>query len=208
VAVQRGPLVYCAESVDLPAGHDVEVIRVDPSAPPEDGTDGTVVTAGQISAYGEQGDEPWPYRPLHATAATPSADRTEIVLVPYHSWANRGPSTMRVWLPAVKPDRATPPDTTPTARWPYAATSAQGREAYGMAGVPVSAVRACRSSARVVISAGVPGHPRCSQSVATAMSARATNAAGTNTMRTCSAPGNRCTHGSAGYRTRRRLAER
>ncbi|MEU5122665.1 hypothetical protein [Streptomyces asoensis] len=24
---------------------------------------------------------------------------TGIVLVPYHSWARRGPSTMRVWLP-------------------------------------------------------------------------------------------------------------
>ncbi|MEV0173917.1 hypothetical protein AB0I00_22695 [Streptomyces sp. NPDC050803] len=22
-----------------------------------------------------------------------------MTLVPYHSWANRGPSTMRVWLP-------------------------------------------------------------------------------------------------------------
>jgi hypothetical protein len=23
----------------------------------------------------------------------------EVPLVPYHDWANRGPSTMRVWLP-------------------------------------------------------------------------------------------------------------
>ncbi|MEV7065678.1 hypothetical protein AB0N97_23185 [Streptomyces collinus] len=44
VAVQRGPLVYCTESVDLPEGHDVDEILVDPSAPPEDGPDGTVVT--------------------------------------------------------------------------------------------------------------------------------------------------------------------
>jgi uncharacterized protein len=113
VAVERGPLVYCAESVDLPDGHDVDVVRVDPSAPPEDGKDGTVVTAGRISAHDVQRDETWPYRPLDATAATPPADRTAIVLVPYHSWANRGPSTMRVWLPAVEPDRATPPDSTP-----------------------------------------------------------------------------------------------
>ncbi|MFH9551870.1 glycoside hydrolase family 127 protein [Streptomyces sp. NPDC017435] len=114
VAVQRGPLVYCAESVDLPDGHDVDVIRVDPAAPPEDGTDGTVVTAGQITVYDGQRDETWPYRPLDATAAAPSADRTEIVLVPYHSWANRGTSTVRVWLPVVEPHRAAPPDSTPT----------------------------------------------------------------------------------------------
>uniref|UniRef100_UPI002617B772 glycoside hydrolase family 127 protein n=1 Tax=Streptomyces luteogriseus TaxID=68233 RepID=UPI002617B772 len=29
LAVQRGPLVYCAESVDLPGGRDVDVVRVD-----------------------------------------------------------------------------------------------------------------------------------------------------------------------------------
>ncbi|MFI8893460.1 glycoside hydrolase family 127 protein [Streptomyces paradoxus] len=110
VAVQRGPLVYCAESVDLPDGHDVDAIRVDPSAPPEDGPDGTVVTAGHLTAYDGQRDGAWPYRPLGTAPATASADRTGIVLVPYHSWANRGPSTMRVWLPAGEPDRAGPPE--------------------------------------------------------------------------------------------------
>lgn len=112
VAVQRGPLVYCAESVDLPGGHDVEVIRVDPAASPEDGPDGTVVTPGQITAYDVQRDGTWPYRPLDAAADEPSTDRAEIVLVPYHSWANRGPSTVRVWLPVVEPHRAIPLDGT------------------------------------------------------------------------------------------------
>lgn len=95
-AVQRGPLVYCAESVDLPDGHDVDAIRVDPSARPEGRADGSVVVAGEISAAG---DRPWPYPPYDAPP--PAGDRTGIVLVPYHSWANRGPSTMRVWLPTV-----------------------------------------------------------------------------------------------------------
>ncbi len=27
-------------------------------------------------------------------------DTIELTLTPYHSWANRGPSTMRVWIPA------------------------------------------------------------------------------------------------------------
>ncbi|MFF7534156.1 glycoside hydrolase family 127 protein [Streptomyces bobili] len=121
VAVQRGPLVYCAESVDLPGGHDVEVIRVDPAAPPQDGTGGTVVTPGQITAYDVQRDGTWPYRPLDAATAEPSTDRAEIVLVPYHSWANRGPSTVRVWLPVVEPQRAIPLDGTSTGKWPGAA---------------------------------------------------------------------------------------
>jgi DUF1680 family protein len=116
VAVQRGPLVYCAESVDLPGGHDVEVIRVDPAAPPQDGTGGTVVTPGQITAYDVQRDGTWPYRPLDAATAEPSTDRAEIVLVPYHSWANRGPSTVRVWLPVVEPQRAIPLDGTSTGK--------------------------------------------------------------------------------------------
>ncbi|MHA5053301.1 hypothetical protein [Streptomyces sp. SD15] len=111
VAVQRGPLVYCAESVDLPDGHEVDVIRVDLSVAPEDGPDGTVVTAGQITAYDVQRDETWPYRPLDRAAVPPSADRTGIDLVPYHSWANRGPSTVRVWLPAVDPDEYAGPGT-------------------------------------------------------------------------------------------------
>ncbi|MFE1799865.1 glycoside hydrolase family 127 protein [Streptomyces sp. NPDC059517] len=110
VAVQRGPRVYCAESVDLPGGLDVDAIRVDPAVDPRDGPDpagDTVVVDGRLTpydprstAYDARRDDPWPYRPLDAPTATPGADRAEITLVPYHSWANRGPSTMRVWLPA------------------------------------------------------------------------------------------------------------
>ncbi|MFI1728451.1 glycoside hydrolase family 127 protein [Streptomyces acidicola] len=111
VAVQRGPLVYCAESVDLPDGREVDAVRVDPSVVPEDGpgdAGGTVVVAGEIGATPERSDDAaWPYEPLDRPAAR-AADRTGIVLVPYHSWANRGPSTMRVWLPAAEP-RTTEP---------------------------------------------------------------------------------------------------
>ncbi|MFG2127141.1 glycoside hydrolase family 127 protein [Streptomyces sp. NPDC048751] len=103
LAVQRGPLVYCAESVDLPGGHDVDVVRVDPSAEPEDGPDDTVVVPGELAVPGPRHDAPWPYGTTDEDLA-PSADRERIVLVPYHSWANRGPSTMRVWLPTTRPD--------------------------------------------------------------------------------------------------------
>jgi DUF1680 family protein len=102
VAVQRGPLVYCAESADLPGGHEVDAIRVDPSAEPQDGPGDTVVTPGALDVRCEPRDAAWPYRSF-GQAAAPAADPTEIVLVPYHSWANRGPSTMRVWLPTTEP---------------------------------------------------------------------------------------------------------
>lgn len=100
VAVQRGPLVYCAESVDLPDGREVDAVRVDPSVEPEDGPDGTVVAPGEVVEQAEvdPSQAAWPYRPLDR-ATVSAAERAGIVLVPYNSWANRGPSTMRVWLP-------------------------------------------------------------------------------------------------------------
>ncbi|MFC4502658.1 MULTISPECIES: glycoside hydrolase family 127 protein [Streptomyces] len=103
LAVQRGPLVYCAESVDLPDGHEVDAIRVDASAAPQDGPGQAVVAVGEVTAHDAQPAEPWPYRPLDTPTRPPAAERAGIVLVPYHSWANRGPSTMRVWLPTHGP---------------------------------------------------------------------------------------------------------
>ena len=40
VAVERGPLVMCAESVDLPDEREVDVLVVDPTVPPRDGNGG------------------------------------------------------------------------------------------------------------------------------------------------------------------------
>ena len=102
LAVQRGPLVYCAESVDLPGGRDVDVVRVDSSAAPQDGPHDTVVVPGELAVPGPEHDAPWPYATADERLA-PTADHEPIVLVPYHSWANRGPSTMRVWLPTTTP---------------------------------------------------------------------------------------------------------
>jgi uncharacterized protein len=92
VAVERGPLVLCVESVDLPGDTDVDAVRVDPSTAPED-RDGAVVVAGALVDAELPG---WPYGDH---AGTGTRRETEIVLRPYHSWAERGPATMRVWLP-------------------------------------------------------------------------------------------------------------
>jgi hypothetical protein len=95
VAVERGPVVLCVESVDLPGDADVDAVRVDPSQPPVDRDGGSAVAvAGELAA-----PEPasWPY---HGPDGAPAAGReAEILLRPYHSWAERGPATMRVWLP-------------------------------------------------------------------------------------------------------------
>jgi uncharacterized protein len=92
VAVERGPVVLCVESVDLPGEADVDAVRVDPSADPVD-RDGAVVVPGELVEPDPAG---WPYQGPGVPAGRRQA---EIVLRPYHSWAERGPATMRVWLP-------------------------------------------------------------------------------------------------------------
>ena len=92
VAVERGPLVMCAESVDLPGGRHVDTLRVDPSVSPRESGD-SVVVAGRLV---EPVDRPWPYA---GDEDDPASDAVDVPLVPYHTWANRGPSTMRVWIP-------------------------------------------------------------------------------------------------------------
>ena len=95
VAVERGPEVLALESVDLaPAGVDdvACVAMVTGSEPVE--RDGRVWIA--VSRL-PLDDARWPYgeRPADDGAAT----TVEVPLVPYHEWAERGPSTMRVWIP-------------------------------------------------------------------------------------------------------------
>jgi DUF1680 family protein len=96
VAVEQGPLVLCVESVDLPDGADVDAVRIDTTHEPE--ARGDLVTVD--GALVDQADEDWPYGESsdHQESRTRP---TEITLRPYHSWAERGPSTMRVWIPEV-----------------------------------------------------------------------------------------------------------
>lgn len=97
VAVERGPLVYCAESVD-PATQ-LDTVAADRTAPvaerplPALGPDVVAldVSARAIPVAGNG----WPYGSIDAADPEPG----NLTLVPYHLWANRGPTTMRVWLP-------------------------------------------------------------------------------------------------------------
>lgn len=95
VAVTRGPEVYALESVDLPGDiNDVADVAVDVSTPPQQHGDGTISVHLHRRTVDEHG---FPYAPtMHATAS----ERVTVDLLPYHSWAQRGPSTMRIWLPA------------------------------------------------------------------------------------------------------------
>ncbi|GAA2078109.1 glycoside hydrolase family 127 protein [Microbacterium hatanonis] len=93
VVVERGPEVFALESSDLPDHGHVDDIVIDLDTAPYE-KDGRIwVKAGGRS------DEPraWPYGRAECVATS----ATDVALVPYHEWGNRGPSTMRVWLPVV-----------------------------------------------------------------------------------------------------------
>jgi hypothetical protein len=89
VAVEAGPLVMCVESLEGPDAIDLDAVRVDSSQP---------LTSDAITAQVTvPGHNDWPYQinqPVPGTLATRA-----LPLLPYHRWARRGSSTMRVWLP-------------------------------------------------------------------------------------------------------------
>ncbi|MGW4947383.1 glycoside hydrolase family 127 protein [Actinoplanes sp. NPDC004185] len=90
VAVEVGPLVMCAESVDLDPGAQLDDLRVDTTQAPQ-----ADAVKGWFTA---PADAAWPY---HGIGGGPGQPRTPrlVPLVPYHRWTRRGPTTMRVWLP-------------------------------------------------------------------------------------------------------------
>ncbi|GAA1672665.1 glycoside hydrolase family 127 protein [Glycomyces endophyticus] len=89
-AVERGPVVLCAESLDLPGG-DLDELTVDTAVAPVE-RDGRVYVAAQVH------DRPdgWPYGPAPAGGDGKAA---ELPLLPYRLRATREPAAMRVWLP-------------------------------------------------------------------------------------------------------------
>ncbi|MFU8947844.1 glycoside hydrolase family 127 protein [Mycetocola zhadangensis] len=89
-AVERGPVVLCVESTDVPFTDDVDELRVTGELSDVDGV--VTVDARKMTPP----EQSWPYGVNDGLVA----DETHSIrLIPYNSWANRGPSTMRIWLP-------------------------------------------------------------------------------------------------------------
>ncbi len=104
-AVERGPLVLVLESPDLPVGWSVNEVTADPGSITGDGDD----TAIEVYHHSRDADD-WPYSPEPGGG---QGERARARLIPYHQWANRGPGTMRAWLPLAAPgevreERGTP----------------------------------------------------------------------------------------------------
>jgi DUF1680 family protein len=100
VAVKRGPLVYCLESVDLPAGTRITDVAIPVDSDLVARFDrrllgGAVVLEGLAQARMAR---PWDgelYREVQSGATKPA----KVAFIPYSLWANRGPGEMSVWLP-------------------------------------------------------------------------------------------------------------
>jgi len=96
IAVERGPLVLCLESTDLPPGSSLDDVRVDVEAAPRPHADGATVRARLVTTAEPAGTRP----PFGARPpVTRAGGAFDLPLVPYHRWAQRGPATMRVHLP-------------------------------------------------------------------------------------------------------------
>jgi DUF1680 family protein len=104
VALERGPMVYCAEWPDNPDGHVRNLILPDDRKLTSEFKpgllDGIVVIKGKAlaAAYDTQGRV--------------AKKEQDFVAIPYYVWANRGPGEMIVWLPNSDEGVKPPPPTT------------------------------------------------------------------------------------------------
>jgi uncharacterized protein len=106
LAIERGPLVYCLESVDAPVGTGVDDVVIDAGGPLEevprpDLLDGIVAVVATARHRPARWNGTWPYAEAggsgHARADGPPIS---LLAVPYALWGNRGDGAMRVWTPA------------------------------------------------------------------------------------------------------------
>jgi len=105
LALERGPLVYCFEAADLPAGTELADVALGRDTAladggplgPLGGVPGVSVAGVVRDLDGWRRTEYVDVRELPPDGAVAPA---RLLAVPYFTWANRGDGAMRVWLPA------------------------------------------------------------------------------------------------------------
>lgn len=95
VAIQRGPLVYCAEGVDNE--DDVLSLSLDKNGGIAIGKYDAGLLSGVTPLFADgfrtaKSDKLYSY-------SEPTRTKAKITLIPYYAWGNRGENQMRVWLP-------------------------------------------------------------------------------------------------------------
>ncbi len=89
VAFERGPLVYCVETADIPSGTQLEDLAVDNDRQPAEVSRDDIAPAmvGISVPVIDHG------------SADPAAGDLVAGAIPYFAWANRKVEAMRVWIP-------------------------------------------------------------------------------------------------------------
>ncbi len=82
-SLERGPIVYCLEETDQPAGVFEDL---------------TLDFGGTATEVAAPAGLPGGTVALHAPGRRDGRP-VELTAIPYHQWANRGPGAMRVWTP-------------------------------------------------------------------------------------------------------------
>lgn len=100
VAIQRGPVVYCLESPDLPTGTTISDVLIPPdiqliSRYDQRLLDGVNVLEGRAFLRPKSDWSGKLYRDFEHQELEP----VDVRFIPYCVWQNRGPSEMSVWLP-------------------------------------------------------------------------------------------------------------
>ena len=109
VAVQRGPLIYCLEQIDQPAGvplRDV-ALNLGPKSSTQfqeefqkDLLGGIILLRHPGAAYGESPEERHLY--FRYSRESRKSKPVSLTFIPYYAWANRTATPMQVWTPVQK----------------------------------------------------------------------------------------------------------
>jgi DUF1680 family protein len=99
VAVQRGPIVYCLESADLPVRARILDVSLPQNAPLQPRFES--VRGERIAALETKGfvRARVPEHPLYSDRKPARLSAVPLHFIPYFAWGNRGEGEMTVWLP-------------------------------------------------------------------------------------------------------------
>lgn len=100
VAVKRGPVVYCLESIDLPK--DKNVFRLSIPVDTKFKTKKIWIENSEVMSLEGMAKvidtDQWKNK-LYKEVSEPNSVPVPVTLIPYYAWGNRGHTEMSVWLP-------------------------------------------------------------------------------------------------------------
>jgi DUF1680 family protein len=100
VAIQRGPIVYCIETPDLPEGTKILDVYIEGDADLEvehktDLLEGVSVIKGDVLIRKDKSEG------MYRKVDKPDWESVSTQFVPYYAWSNRGKAEMTVFMPVI-----------------------------------------------------------------------------------------------------------